>query len=104
MDFVGNSPSVPALVEASSLIFLQWSRLIGGAGSSPKKPKQPNANIPQQRLARFKATYNSLLVFVSPAGLILGPDSPVANMAQRGRGVHGCLRGGERPSLPPPSG
>lgn len=66
MDFVGNSPSVPDPVEACSLIFVQWSRLIGGAGSSPKKRKQPNANIPQQRLARFKATYNSLLVSSPP--------------------------------------
>ncbi|MCJ1395519.1 hypothetical protein MMC18_008405 [Xylographa bjoerkii] len=36
-----------------------WSRLIGGAATTPKKQSIPNT--PQQRLAQFKSTYNALL-------------------------------------------
>ncbi|MCJ1386577.1 hypothetical protein MMC17_009703 [Xylographa soralifera] len=36
-----------------------WSRLIGGAASTPKK--QSIHKTPQQRLAQFKSTYNALL-------------------------------------------
>jgi hypothetical protein len=41
---------------------LQWARLIGGVGSSQSSSRQSTGNNPQQRLARFKRTYDQLLV------------------------------------------